>query len=148
MIPLASTNQSHAHTYGGEAAFNLEVTRYWRVSVTDSPLRVSQYSPWSAPAGLGSESPEQQWGVRSELHLPHHLEADVASYYVGRLPQQQISSYTRLDARLGWNVGERLALSLGGQNMLRDQHPEFRSVLGVAPTEVRRNVFLKATWRF
>ncbi len=148
VIPLDSTNQSHAHTYGGEAAFNLDVTRFWRVSVTNSHLRVSQYSPWSTPAGLGSESPEQQWSLRSNLHLPHHLEADVAGYSVGRLSEQQIPSYTRLDAGLSRSLGERLALSVGGQNLLQGQHPEFRSVLGVTPTEVRRNVFLKATWRF
>jgi iron complex outermembrane recepter protein len=148
LIPLDSTNQSHAHTYGGEAAVNLNITHFWRLSASNSQFYLAQYVPVQIPDALSPESPEEQFGLRSDLRLPHRIEADIGTYHVSQLPQQQIPSYTRLDARLGWKVGEQWELSVGGQNLLQAQHPEFRSVLGVTPTEVLRNVFLKAVWRF
>jgi iron complex outermembrane recepter protein len=148
LLPLEATNEGHAHTYGGEAALNLDVTHFWRLSVSNSQFQLSQYVPFQVAATLSPESPGEQFGLRSGFRLPRRVEADMATYYVSRLPQQQVPSYTRLDARLGWHVGEQWELSVGGQNLLQAQHSEFRSLLGITPTKVRRNVFLKATWRF
>ena len=62
---------------------------------------------------------------------------------------QQVPAYTRLDARLGWHVREGVELSLGLQNLLDNRHPEFNGVdAGVIPSQVRRSIYGKVTWKF
>ena len=67
--------------------------------------------------------------------------------YVSTLSHLGIPSYTRLDTRLGWRLGEFVELSLVGQNLLRARHAEFFDST-VHGTEIERSVFGKVTWRF
>jgi outer membrane receptor for monomeric catechols len=68
---------------------------------------------------------------------------------VGALPAQFIPSYTRLDTQLTWRLAERLELSLTGQNLLRDHHPEFNDQFqSVNTSQTKRSAYAKLTWRF
>jgi hypothetical protein len=49
--------------------------------------------------------------------LPYKFELDFGVYFVVDLNGQNISDYTRLDARLGWRPMEKLEISLVGQNL-------------------------------
>jgi hypothetical protein len=71
------------------------------------------------------------------------------AYFVGRLPDQVLPSYTRLDTQLIWPLGESLKLALVGQNLLRDHHEEFNGSLQVVnSTQVKRGAYAQLTWRF
>ena len=58
-------------------------------------------------------------------------------------------AYTELDARIAWKPMEGLELSLTGQNLLHERHPEFiETLLWNQPTEVERSVHAQATLSF
>ena len=68
------------------------------------------------------------------------------------LPDRGVDSYLELDLRLGWKPRPNLEISLVGQNLFDDHHPEFvtetRNQAGVLATEVSRGVYGKIVWRF
>ncbi len=152
LVPLTTGNLAHAVGYGAEAALNLQLARFWMLSTGYSWLRTNVRTPVGPTSVFAQqftgEAPQQSFSVRSSFTFSHNLEADVAAFYVGSLVQQQIPAYTRLDARLGWRPTRQLELSVGGQNLLQAQHPEYRYVYVVTPTEIRRNAYVKVTWRF
>lgn len=56
-------------------------------------------------------------------------------------------AYAALDARQGWNISERVQLSLTGYNLTNAAHPEF--VVQTPPRrDVRRSVYATARWSF
>jgi iron complex outermembrane receptor protein len=58
-------------------------------------------------------------------------------------------SYVTPDARLSWRPQDNLELSLVGQNLLDDHHPEFvPEIIDTSPSEVERSVYGEITWRF
>jgi len=100
-------------------------------------------------ADTEGSSPRHQAQLRSHLLLPGHFVWDVSSYFVERLPAQQVASYTRLDTQLSRQLGERLEFSLVGQNLLRDHHLESNDMLtSLTPTQVKRSAYAKLVWRF
>lgn len=150
LLPLHFGNDSQADGYGTEVAANLKLTNFLELSAGETWGKlIYQNSPGTAFMDqLRGSTPVEQFNVRSEFSLGHNLHANVGTYFVGGLPDQQITSYTRLDVSLGWDPWERVGFTLGAENLLQDQHPEFRYVYAVTPTEVRRNVFAKVVWRF
>ena len=101
----------------------------------------------STPAKVGY-SPQHQAQLRSTLSLRHNLEWDTSAYFVGALGNGPVSSYTRLDTRLGWRMGEYVEFSVAGQNLLTPRHFEFLDGIQVHPTQVERGVAGNVTWRF
>ena len=97
-------------------------------------------------------SPKQQAQLRSTLDLPHRLEWDTSAYFVGALRHGPVPSYTRLDTRLGWRVGESIEFSVAGQNLLTPRHFEFGDGIsgprhaGGAEHRGKRHVALLARW--
>lgn len=69
-----------------------------------------------------ASSPHIQAQLRSNLILPRRFEWNTSAYFVGRLPTEQVPSYTRLDTGITWRASEHLAVSLVGQNLLKDHH--------------------------
>lgn len=145
-------NLAHGRDYGVEFSGNWNVTAWWRLSPGFSFLQArltrdpgSQDS--SVEASMG-DSPKHEAQLRSTIDLPHGLEWDVSAYYVGRLATGPVPSYTRLDSRLGWRVGEHTDLSVAGQNLLAPRRFEFADGLQVNPTEVERSVVARLTWHF
>jgi outer membrane receptor protein involved in Fe transport len=68
---------------------------------------------------------------------------------VNRLPAQSIPSYTRLDTGLTWRAEEHISLSLVGQNLLKDLHPEFTGPDATVQSGLmRREAYGKITWSF
>jgi iron complex outermembrane receptor protein len=68
---------------------------------------------------------------------------------VDELPSQDMDSYITLDVRLGWKVRENVELSVVGQNLLDDRHPEYEpEFIDTIPTEVERSVYGKVMWQF
>jgi len=102
----------------------------------------------SAPGTEGG-TPDHQAQLRSSVSLPHNLQWNASAYFVNRLPALSIPSYTRFDTSLSWLVGERVSLSLVGQNLLKDLHPEFAGPDATVQSGLmRRAAYAKITWSF
>jgi iron complex outermembrane receptor protein len=154
VFPLVWGNKMHGTTDGIEVSSNWKVNDRWTLSPGYALLQMHLHTdPTSQDtttlADTEGSSPRHQAQLRSHLNLPCHFIWDVSGYFVERLPDQQVPSYTRLDTQLSRQLGEGLELSLVGQNLLRDHHLESNDMLtSVNPTEVKRSAYAKIVWRF
>jgi iron complex outermembrane receptor protein len=90
--------------------------------------------------------PKHQVLLQSMLNLRYGFEFDVTGRYVAALPAPRVPAYFTFDARLGWRPNDRWELSILGQNLWDNQHPEFGAA--GARHEIPRSVFGKVTCRF
>jgi iron complex outermembrane receptor protein len=91
-------------------------------------------------------NPGHKFEVRSMLDVTRKLDWDSSVAYVART--QLAPSYTRVDTRLGWRLGERTDLSVVGQNLLAPRHAEYSDQETIGYTLVERSVSAKITWHF
>jgi outer membrane receptor protein involved in Fe transport len=104
---------------------------------------------FSTPSQTAGGNPDHQAQLRSSVSLPWKIDWNASAYFVNRLPAQSIPSYTRLDSGLTWRAGERVSISVMGQNLLRDLHPEYNGpVSSVEPGQMRRSAYAKIAWSF
>lgn len=149
-FPFIFDNKARANAYGIEVAADWDATDRWRIRSAWSFFR--QHTELDADSndfGLPSvdhATPTNQFNVRSYYDLGRDWEFDVGAYYVDDVPAFSNPSYTRVDARLGWNPSENLQFAIGVQNAFMDQHPETgEDVIGVG-TEVERNAYFTVRW--
>jgi iron complex outermembrane recepter protein len=152
VVPLYYANGMHGKGYGGEFSLGWKPSSRWKLDAGYSCLRqIFHLNPGSqSPSSLQTEgdSPRHQFQIRSQLNLPRQTEFDTSVHYVGRLLDQSIPAYTRLDLRLGWHPYESVDLDVIGQNLLTPRHLEFLNNTGLVPTLDTRRVFARLTWRF
>jgi hypothetical protein len=87
--------------------------------------------------------------LRSHVDLLSGLSWDTSAYFVGRLADPSEASYTRLDGGLSWHPGEKINLSIVGQNLLRGRHEEFVDPTGsTRSTLIKRSGYAKLEWQF
>ena len=144
VLPLQFVNRGGGDTFGGESLLTWKVTGRWEVNAGYTLLRLRIPND----GGSSRESPNHQFQIRSNLKLTRHVDLETDLYHVGRLVYQGTPAYTRIDARLGWRVGESLELSLGLQNLLDARHWEFVSAQENLPTQSKRGAYAKLTWQF
>ncbi len=146
------SNNAHGETYGVEAALNWNVTPWWKVAAGytwfDSRFRRNPSNKNGALVSNEGDDPHHQFNFRSYINLSWRLEFDTMFNYVDNLPDLHISSYCRLDLRLGWHPTDTLEFSLVGQNLIDYRHSEFNTISGYHPTEVERGMYSKVTWKF
>jgi len=65
--------------------------------------------------GAKGQSPKHQINLRMQWDVSKRVALDTAIYYVDALPAYGVSSYWRLDVRLGWRLTEKLQLDVVGQ---------------------------------
>jgi len=159
ILPLRLENRMEGETYGVELAADWRPAKWWRLYGTYSFLEMALRADRSLPAGTRAsaeraegQSPQQQFFLQSSFDLPRDLEFDVTGRFVDRLPgfASGTPSYFALDLRAAWRPRKDLEVSVVGQNLLDDHHPEFGvSAIVAAPVvEIRRNVYGKITWWF
>jgi iron complex outermembrane receptor protein len=146
-------NKLYGDTYGIEAAATIKLTDWWRLKPAYSFLEMQLHKRASSTdiSSLADDgkSPEQQFSLRSQMDLPHHLSFDATLRYVDSLPSLGIKSYVTLDVRLGWQPTKNIELAIGGQNLLQDHHAEFSpSFIQTQRAQVERGVYGKITVRF
>jgi iron complex outermembrane receptor protein len=154
VIPNTFSNLGHGETHGLELFGNWKVSNRWSLSPGYSFLTMHLHrSPLSndlttGPATQGG-SPNHQAQLRSHVDMPGHWGWNASTYFVGRLSDQKVPSYTRLDSNLTWQPGERFSIALAGENLLKDRHLEYSgSDLTVMPTMIKRSVYAKFVWQF
>ena len=93
-------------------------------------------------------TPKHRLQFRSLCNLPYDLELDTAVYYVDDFVNPDISGYTRLDMRLGWQVNDRLNISLNAKNVLDHYHVEYGKDSGASAAKIKRSIMGKISWFF
>ncbi len=145
-------NKAKGAAFGVETALQWQPFDFWRLRGSHTYMQVELDLKKSSNDldTLGSEgdTPLHQFNIISHLDLPWNLEFDQALYFVGKVPNQDVASYVRLDLRLGWFPTERLELSLVGQNLTESRHQEFGDGFFSVATSVPRSGYGKVTWRY
>ncbi len=151
-------NLMDAESYGIELAANWDLSTDWRMKLAYTgytiDLDLRDASTDVEAERDNDRTPHHQLTLRSLFDLRHDLEFDTHLYYVDTPSHTDVSSYVRLDARLGWRVSRDLDLSLSGHNLLDSAHPEFVEFSGDADnqglrsTQAERAILLQAKWRF
>jgi iron complex outermembrane receptor protein len=151
VVPLYYANEMHGTGYGGELSLGWKPLSTWKLDAGYSYLRqVFHLNPGSQdPSSLLSagDSPRHQFQVRSQFNLPHRTEFDTSLFYIGRLLDEAVPAYTRLDLRIGWHPLESVDLDLVGQNLLAPRRLEFLNNTGIVPAYATRIIFARLTWK-
>jgi iron complex outermembrane receptor protein len=147
LLPLIGANNGNARLHGLEISLDWQPSPGWRVQPTYTYAK-SKVTGAYGDGGL----PRHQISLRLGFDPTAHTQADLWLRYVDDITTNsgaRIPAYTALDLRLAWRINRELELSLVGQNLLDQTHPEYVSdYLNSAPSEIERSVFIKADWRF
>ncbi len=133
--------------------FGGEINLVWTPAPT---LRVEagySYAKTSMHGDLSDEVqasyPENHFHLRSYLDINQDLECNAALYYTGENRTFSADPYLRLDIGMTWRLNANTSLSLWGQNLLDNQHPELIDVFQMPePTEVPRSLYLQLNMTF
>lgn len=157
---LTYQNLMHGETHGFEIAANWKITNRWQMHPAFAFANEHMHT---APGSLDTRTapfvegaaPDHMSQLRSHFDLLRGLAWDASAYYMDPLTDQgpsgnvRIPAYTRLDTGLSWALGERLSLSVAGQNLLQDHHLEFQDIFGnVQTSQIKRSAYVKLTWQF
>lgn len=159
IVPLTFENGVEGETYGVELAADWHPARWCRLFGTYTFLEMKLHADRSLPPATSSSaeateghSPEHQVYLQSSFDVSRSVQLDLMGRYVSRLTgfPDAIPAYVSLDARLAWRPSRDLELSVVGQNLLDNHHPEFSSSqqLGTPLTEIRRCVYGRLKWTF
>jgi iron complex outermembrane receptor protein len=89
------------------------------------------------------DDPDHWASLRSSMRLADDLNLEADLRYVGDLPDPTVPDYAELNARLAWQMTEKLELSVAGFNLLHGQHLEYPG-----SDLIRRSVYLQTRVRF
>ena len=149
--PFRLGNGQSAQSYGAEFTADYRVTDWWRFRAGYTGLRTHFSSkPGSTDMSRGSveaADPNHQVHLRSSFDLPGHFHLDPSLRYVSGIRNQNVPAYWEMDVRIAWQPAPNLELSIAGQNLLHDHHPEFVGS-GAFLQEIQRGVYGKVAWRF
>jgi iron complex outermembrane recepter protein len=157
IIPFFFANGLEGDTYGLEFSGNYQVSEMWSLHAGYTLLKEHLHvkpGQMDLNAALNETAdPQHQISLRSSLNLPMHTELDSALRWVdtlhtnsGALPGS-VPSYFEFDTRFAWHPGDRLEVSLVGQNLLHNRHPEYGFPDPARP-EIERSAYGKLTWRY
>jgi len=144
-------NELAAQTYGAEFSLNWQPVERWRLrggyTFFHKDIILGDSQDINQGAGEGND-PHHWFVLQSMLDLPARFEFDTIVRYQDNLNQigPSVPAFIALDLRLAWHATKHLELSVSGQNLFDNQHPEF----GPPATrqEIPRSVFGKLTFNF
>jgi iron complex outermembrane receptor protein len=149
-------NYRHVESYGLEMSINYRVNHDWRLQASYSGNQFdAEYdanaSWFRDPDAEQHFNPQHTLSLRSLFNLTPDIEFDAWGRFVDELyvDRQTIPAYFALDLRLGWHPHKDLELSLSGQNLLDNQHPEFSDLLYIpVASQVQRAFLAQIAWHF
>ncbi|MBD9358800.1 TonB-dependent receptor plug domain-containing protein [Methylomonas albis] len=149
-------NYRQVDSYGLELAVNFRVSADWRLQASYSANQFSvnydKNQPWFRdPLTEEHFNPQHNVSLRSLFNLTNEIELDAWARYVDEvyIDRRSIPAYIALDLRLGWHPHKNLELSLSGQNLLDNQHPEFSDVLYIpVASQIQRGYLAQISWHF
>ena len=156
LINVFYQNNLSATTYGFELSADYQALSWWRLHAGYDLLKedITIGPGGDQNNGLNETAdPENQVFLRSSMDLPYQTELDAAFRWIDTVHNNNggtpgtVPSYAELDVRLGWHATKNLALSVVGQNLLHDQHPE-SGFPGPTQEQIVRSVYGKVSWQF
>jgi iron complex outermembrane receptor protein len=156
-FPLTFENNLEGETHGVEFNGTYQLMDNWRLqgsySLLKESLRVKPGKVDFSNALNETADPENQFSLRSSLDLPYNVGFDTGLRWVDTLHNNNgptpgtVPSYFELDVRIAWHPSRQIELSVVGQNLLHDHHPEY-GFPGTTREEVGRNVYAMIAWRY
>lgn len=149
--PTILANSLNAITSGVEVSSNVQVSNRCRVhgsyAYLHKDLSFDRGSRDVTGGRAEGNDPSHRFSLRAHADPVQRLEVDGILRYVGSRPAPDVPAYGELDLRVGFIISPSWELSLIGQNLLHDHHPEFGAPV---PTRVefRRGAFVRSIWRF
>jgi iron complex outermembrane recepter protein len=157
ILPLYFANNLEGDTYGLEFSGNYQVTEDWSLHAGYTLLRENlrvKPGQYDLDNALNETAdPRGQFSMRSALNLPRRTEFSAALRWVDTLHTNNgptpgtVPSYFEFDTRIAWHVNSRLELSLSGENLLHNRHPEY-GFPDPARVEIERSAYGKLAWRW
>jgi iron complex outermembrane receptor protein len=154
LVPESFGNGLYGETHGIEAFANWKVTSMWTLNPGYTFLSMHLHTfagsgDFTNASGDEGGAPDHQGQLRSSVNLPWKLQWNASAYFVNRLPAVSIPAYTRLDTSLIWHAGEQVSISVVGQNLLKDLHPEYSGPSSTIQSGLmRRDAYAKIAWSF
>jgi iron complex outermembrane receptor protein len=153
ILPYYFANNLYGHNYGLEFSGHYQVLDGWSLhagyTLLEEHLHVQPGQFDVNNARYETADPEHQLSFRSSLNLPGRVELDAGLRWVDTLHNTTgtVPAYFELDTRLAWHAGERLELSIVGQNLLHNHHPEY-GLPGPTRVEIQRSIYGRVAWRY
>jgi len=157
LLPFFFANNLEGHTYGLEFSADYQVSEVWSLhagyTLLKEHLTVVPGQFDLSNALNETADPENQLSIRSSVSLPWRMELAGGLRWVDTLHTNNgptpgtVPSYFELESRLAWHANDRLELSLVGQNLLHNRHPEYGFPDASRP-EIERSVYGKFAWRY
>lgn len=127
-FPLIVSNSLQGTSRGVELSANLQPIDRWRTHVSYTRLETKvtrQLGSRDVTGGTGeANDPDHIFGLRTAVDLGSRLELDGWLRTIAQLPNPRVPGYTELNLRVGWKLTPRIELSLVGQDLLHNRHPE------------------------
>jgi iron complex outermembrane receptor protein len=156
-FPLVFANDVEGETHGFELSATYQPFDAWRLrggyNLLEERLHVKPGAVDFSNALNETADPEQQVTLHSALDLSPSVQLDIGLRWIDRLRNNDgpnpgtVPSYFEASARVAWRIGSRVELSLVGQNLLHDEHPEY-GFPGPARVEVERSVYGKVQFSY
>ncbi len=151
IVPIAADNGADARSWGGELVLRARPIPRWQLELAYNHLQLRVNDGGSADTtAKDSEdnSPRHRLTLRSLWQLPRDAELNATLRYVDEISSEAgippVDAYTELDLVLLTRIGQRLQLSLVGQNLLDRNHQEYDDIIvGTPAVEVERAYYLK-----
>lgn len=146
VIPIVNENLNKGRSTGAGLTATLVPLRAWRLIANYSYIDMHLErggADINNNRFIAEATPRHQFGLRSRLDIADRwqLDAQWRHHAAIRLVADRISAYSELDVRAAWRVTPAMEISLVGQNLLHDEHPEFGSPR--TRGEIERSVYLK-----
>jgi iron complex outermembrane recepter protein len=140
------SNGLKGYSQGFGMGYTIQALSWWRLrgtySLTDLNLHTKEGNlDTSTERTTENSSPQHVAVLHSLMSLPGDIEFDPMVRYVSALPAQNTPEYGELDVRIAWRPVTRLELSVVGQNLLHERHPEYGRNF-----EIQRGVYGKVSW--
>ena len=153
LIPATPENDHlTGEAFGLETTIRFRPYPWWKLQASHSFLKAHHKATDSTDPTPDREqrtAPENQLYFRSSMDIGNNLDWDTTFRFVDEVDEYDIDYYLEMDMRLAWRPSKNVELSLVGQNLLDDGHPEFREDAFQLPiAEVPRSVYCKVTLRF
>ncbi len=147
-LPATFGNMMEGEAYGVEIWANHALTDWWRISpgftALHKNLRLLPGSRDVSGLQAAGNDPNQWFTLRSNISLGE-VELDVDLRQVSALPNPRVPGYGTVDIRVGWQVTERLELSVLGSNLFNRQHAEYGAY--AARSNIPRAIYASFRWR-
>ncbi len=148
-IPITFANGVKGKTYGIELSATYQPNNWWNLKGGYTFLKKDlSIKPGSKDMNGGtaeSNDPEHQFLIQSTIEL-NKIEFGTVIRYVDKLPKPSVPGYLETDLRIGWKLNKVLELSVVGQNLLNNRHPEY--IASTPPREVERSIYGRIICRF